>query len=194
MKKPIVQNPEATARKLRQRLGVDDLTWIDPMTVLVKLKRLIRGFEFALVSSSELDGKLARWESDRKRIAIRHDVFYAANEQRQEGRARYSIFHEVVHALEGHSGTLYRAVSREDIPVYARKLRALEAYTDSVTAAFMAPRHLIVADETPQSIAFRFGMSEQAARIRHEEVFGRPEMRRVVPQDIRDLLSWRDKI
>ena len=170
MKSVVPESPEQTARKLRRRLGIDNLTWIDPMTVLQKLARLIPGFSFKLVSAEELGGKLARWDSSKKQIVICDELFFAANEQRQEGRARYSLFHEVVHALEGHVGVFYRDTSRANIPIYAKKLRALERSTDQITAALMAPKHLILAEYGPSDIAFRFGMSLRAAEIRWSEI------------------------
>lgn len=189
MKKAAPETAEQIARRLRQRLGIDHQTWIDPMTVLAKLVGLIPGFRFALVDAATLNGKLARWESAKKRILIREDVFYAANERRQEGRPRYSIFHEVIHALEGHEGQFNRDTSRANIPSYARKLKELESSTDQVTAAFMAPRHLINPDATVEEIEFRFGLSRQAAKIRWEELHGRSSAGRRLPQHIRDLLD-----
>lgn len=165
-------NPEEAARKLRKRLGIDGQQWIDPMTVLRKLVEIIPGFTFALVDAPLLEGKQARWDSTRKQIEIRKDVFYAANEGRQEGRARYSIFHEVVHALSGHAGQFYRDVSRDNIPKYARRLREVEAETDRVTAALIAPKHLIQLTDSVDDIAFKFGLSRQAASIRFDEVRG----------------------
>ena len=189
MRKESTETAEQTARRLRQRLGIDHLTWIDPMTVLRKLVELIPGFCFALVDAATLDGKLARWDSDKKRIQIREDVFYAANERRREGRARYSIFHEVVHALEGHRGQLNRDTSRANIPSYARKLKELESNTDKITAAFMAPRHLVSPNETAEQIESRFGLSRQAAKIRWEELHGRSSAGRKLPPHIRDMLD-----
>jgi hypothetical protein len=184
-------DPEQRARELRRRLGVDELSWLDPMTILMKAKNLIPGFGFVLVSSGALPPNiLAQWDSESKRIKISEGTFCGANGFSCNPRDRYSIFHEVVHALEGHVGALNRATSLDVIPNYARKLKDLERWTERVTAAFMAPRHLVRGDDTAGSVAFRFGMSVQAATIRLGEVTP-PQKRqpRQVPDTITRLLA-----
>jgi hypothetical protein len=183
-------DPEQRARTLRRQLGVDELSWLDPMTILTKAKRLVPGLGFALVDSGELPPNvLAEWDSKSKRIRISEDAFCGANGFSCNPRDRYSIFHEVVHALEGHSGTLSRATSLDAIPNYARKLKELERWTESVTAAFLAPRYLIRSNDTAETIAFRFGMSARAAQIRLGEVSPQEARRRQVPDSIARLLA-----
>ena len=179
---------EETARAIRQKLGVDQLSWLDPMTLIVKLKRLISGFNFALVEASAIPGALAQWDAEVKLIKIRRDIFESANGYRADGRARFSIFHEIVHAMQGDQGTLNRALSRTDIPKYARKLRAIEGDTDQITGALMAPRHLVLDDYLEADVAFRFGMSSSAAKIRLEEIRGRRPEARQLPDSIKQLL------
>lgn len=76
------------------------------------------------------------------------------------------------------------------IPNYARKLKELERWTERVTAAFLAPRHLIRSNDTAETIAFRFGMSMTAAQIRIGVVSPRQtKPRRKVPDAIARLLA-----
>lgn len=183
-------DPEHRARVLRRKLGVDELTWLDPMTILQKARKIVPGLNFRLVNSSRLPPNiLAQWDAESKRITIRQESFCRANGFSCNPRDRYSIIHEVVHALEGHSGTLNRATSLGAVPHFARKLRELETWTERVTAAFMAPRHLIRGDDTAATIAFRFGMSVQAATIRLSEVWPQQRTQRQVPDTITRLLS-----
>jgi hypothetical protein len=64
-----LSDPERRARTLRIQLGVDELSWLDPMTILMKAKRLVPGLDFALVSSGELPVNiLAEWDCKSKRI------------------------------------------------------------------------------------------------------------------------------
>jgi hypothetical protein len=96
----------------------------------------------------------------------------------------------MIHALEGHSGTLNRATSLDVIPNYARKLKELERWTERVTAAFLAPKHLIRGNDTAETIAFRFGMSVRAAQIRFSEVSPQQTKQpRQVPDTIARLLA-----
>jgi hypothetical protein len=183
-------DPEQRARTLRRRLGVDELSWLDPMTILVKAKRLVPGLNFALVGSSDLPPNvLAQWDSKSKLIRIREGSFCEANGFSCNPRDRYAIFHETIHALEGHAGTFNRAVSLNEIPNYARKLKALERWTETVTAAFMAPKHLFRAGESPETIAFRFGISLQAATIRMDELLPRLHKPRQIPESVAQLLA-----
>jgi Zn-dependent peptidase ImmA (M78 family) len=133
---------------------------------------------------------LAEWDSKSKRISISEVTFCGANGFSCNPRDRYSIFHEVIHALEGHSGTLSRTTSLDVIPNYARKLKELERWTERVTAAFLAPRHLIRSNDTAETIAFRFGMSMKAAHIRLGVVSPQQtKPRREVPDAIARLLA-----
>ena len=183
------RDAEEKARAIRRRLGIDQLSWLDPMTLLVKLKRIIPGFNFGLVEASAIPGALAQWDGDAKLIKIRRDIFAAANGYRADGRARFSIFHEVVHAMEGDQGTLNRTVSRINIPKYARNLRAVEGRTDRITGALMAPKHMILDTYSVADVAFRFGMSASASKIRLEEVRGPQQMGKKLPDAIRRLLD-----
>jgi Zn-dependent peptidase ImmA (M78 family) len=184
-------DPEQRARTLRIQLGVDELSWLDPMTILMKAKSLIPDLDFALVKAGALPPDvLAEWDSKSKRISISEVTFFGANGFSCNPRDRYSIFHEVIHALEGHSGTLSRTTSLDVIPNYARKLKELERWTERVTAAFLATRHLIRSNDTAETIAFRFGMSVKAAQIRLGEVSPQQtKQRRQVPDTIARLLA-----
>ena len=182
-------DPERRAQEFRQQLGLDSVSWIDPMTVLVKLKRLKPGFDFALVNSTQLPPNVqAQWDSKSGIIKIRDETFYQANRFSSIPRARYAIFHEVVHVLDGHAGRLNRSSSLTNIPNYARRLKEIETWTERVTAAFIAPAHLIAKDDTIDSIAFRFGLSTKASMIRHGELFEAIRPARKVPDVVVDLL------
>jgi len=183
-----VQTEEKIARDFRKRLGVDHQLWLDPLTILMKLKRQVLGFGYAIVPSSQIAPALAKWDSGRKLIYIGRDTFAAANGPKADGRARFSIFHEAMHVLSGHKGGLNRLHSRYQIPRYATKLRELEANIDKITAAFMAPRHLVRDGWSARDIAFRFGMSAESSNLRIEEIRGRTRHARARPDSIAQLL------
>ncbi len=159
------RSAEEIAREYRKRLGVDHLQWLDPMTILTKLRHEIPGCDFATVAPGEIAPALAKWDSGRKLIRIGEDTFAAANIPRSEGRARFSIFHEAIHVLGGHEGAFNRLPGRSEVPGYAQKLRALEASTDKITAAFMAPRHLISDNWSVEDVALFFGMSAESGLL-----------------------------
>jgi Zn-dependent peptidase ImmA (M78 family) len=168
---------------------VDHLLWLDPVTILMKLKHELDGLNYELVSPIEIAPALAKWDFNRKLIRVGDVTFVDANGPKSEGRARFSIFHEVIHALSGDQGALNRLNTRSDIPQYARKLRALETRTDKVTAAFMAPRHLICEHWSAREVAFFFGMSDESAGFRIDEIRGRARVARKVPDAVTRLLS-----
>jgi hypothetical protein len=64
----------------------------------------------------------------------------------------------------------------------------LESKTDKITAAFMAPRHLIQEGWGASQIAFFAGMSAESARIRYEEVAGRTRSAKKLPDSVAQLL------
>jgi Zn-dependent peptidase ImmA (M78 family) len=183
-----VQGAEEIAREYRKRLGVDHLQWLDPMTILMKLRCQIPGVDFATVDPFQIKPALAKWDSSCKLIRIGSDTFAAANGPQSDGHARFSVFHEIIHALGGDEGQLNRLHSRSEIPSYARRLRALESNTDRVTAAFMAPRHLIPDGWMAREVAFFFGMSVESAKIRIEEIRGRARIKRTLPDSVTQLL------
>jgi len=188
-----VANADEIAREYRKRLGVDELFWLDPVTILMKLKHEVRGFNYELVPPNEIAPALAKWESKRKLIRIGDATFAAADGPKSDGRARFSIFHESMHALGRDRGEFNRINTRLDIPSYARKLRALESGTDKITAAFMAPRHLISDGWPVQQVAFFFGMSTESARIRLDEIRGREHRAKKLPDAVTRLLSELNK-
>ena len=187
------QSEEEVASEYRKRLGVDHLMWLDPMTILMKLRHghHIRGFDFKTVTPGEIAPALAKWDFGAKLVLIDDQTFAAAN--RAEGYARFTVFHEVMHALGGHKGEFNRLQSRSEIPPYARKLRAMESRTDKITAAFMAPRHLICDGWAAREVAFFFGMSAESARIQLDEIKGRERLIKRVPDAVTRLLSELDK-
>lgn len=182
-----IQSAEQIARGYRKLLGVDDLPWLDPMTILMKLRDEL-GIAFKTVPAGEIAPAAAKWDFRKKLIKITNETFAAANFQRSEGHARFSIFHEVIHALRGDEGEFNRLHSRTEIAPYAPKLRAVESGTDKITAAFIAPRHLICEGWAAHEVASSFGISFESARIRIEEIRGPARAARKLPDSVAELL------
>jgi Zn-dependent peptidase ImmA (M78 family) len=182
-----IQTEEEVAREYRKRLGVDHLLWLDPMTILMKLRDEF-GIDFKTVPAGEIAPAAAKWDFKKKLIKITNETFAAANFPRSEGHARFSIFHEVIHALRGDEGEFNRLHSRFEIASYATKLRAVESRTDKITAAFMAPRHLIREGWGAREIASSFGISLESARIRIEQIWGPSRPARKLPESVAELL------
>jgi hypothetical protein len=182
-----IQSEEQLAREYRKRLGVDHLPWLDPMTILMKVRDEL-GVNFETVPAEAIAPAPAKWFSAEKLIKITDETFAAGNFPRSDGHARFGIFHEVIHALRGDHGEFNRLHSRAEIPVYAAELRAVESRTDKITAAFMAPRHLIREGWAAREVASYFGMSLEAARIRIEEIRGPARPARKLPDSVAELL------
>src|SRR5262249_39776575 len=158
-----LEQVEAMARDLRKKLGIDDLPYLDMMTVIVKAKHhgLIQGYR--RVPDHNMPEDEAAFDPHEKVLLIRESTFCAMN--RGEPRAGLTIAHDLGQMALGHKRTRHRNVSGGRIEKIASTIKRDEAQADKFGGAFLAPAHLV--DEpltTPaQQIADRFGLSRSAA-------------------------------
>lgn len=159
---------EAKARAVRRSLGVENQHRIDLMTVIVKLKGALPGFDYRRVPDNELPDAEAQWDSQRRTITMRESVF--AGMQRHEARARMTVAHELSHLLLDHEGIRNRSITKTPAERFARDIRREESEATRLAQRILAPAYLVVDNDTPEDIAFRFGLSMQAAIIRRDEI------------------------
>lgn len=189
---PSPEEIENKARDFRRRLGVDGLEFFDVPTLVFKACKLL-GLGYSLVTDQELPEPGGRWDAERKLFLFRQSVFEAANSLCPDPRARWTIVHEIIHALNGDKGIRNRSPVGSLEKKIQTGIRAIEAQTDRLTASFFAPYHLIHDDESASSIARRFGMGMEAATIRAAEVAKsrRRELGidRPIPESIRNIIE-----
>jgi Zn-dependent peptidase ImmA (M78 family) len=109
-------------------------------------------------------------------MRLRESTFVAANEvaapNRARPRARFTIAHELGHAVLGHKKTRHRNVSGRAIEKIAPSIVRDEDEADRFAAAFLSPLHLagnpLLAH--PTYLVDRFGLSLKAAELRLAEL------------------------
>lgn len=160
---------EEKARQFRKRIGVDDLVWLDAPTLIYKTCYSFPPIHYVRVADQELPDPGGRWDTNRKLLIFRESVFAASNKFNPDARARYTVAHEVAHAVLAHDGVRNRSAKDSQEKRFSSKIRQLEAVADRFAVATYAPLHLIQPYESAESIALRFGLSKRAAEIREEE-------------------------
>jgi Zn-dependent peptidase ImmA (M78 family) len=181
---------EERARTFLERLGLNSIVPLDMMTVIIKLKHLIPGFNYLRVPDPEFKNTEAQWDSDKKLLRIRESTFQAM--QRREPHAQMTLAHEFAHVACGHKGIRNRNETKNISERAMADVRREEREAFRVASALLAPSDRIAAQDTAEDIANRFGMSLSAARIRFQEV---AELRRragglprTIPQSAKDFL------
>jgi Zn-dependent peptidase ImmA (M78 family) len=159
---------EEATRKLRIRLGIDQQTIPDMMTVIVKLKGLGIIKDYRRVADNDMLEDLATFDPDPKVLLIRESTFCAMN--RNEPRARFTIAHELGHMWLGHKRTRHRNVSGREIEKIAPTIRRDEYQASRFAGAFLAPAHLANGHMTANQLAQRFILSSKSAEIRKGEL------------------------
>ena len=144
--------------------------------------RVSRGLETIVVEDRELPDREAEAHLDPPTIRIRRSAFDAAI--RGVPRNVMTIAHEFGHIILEHSGHAHPRRFNE-----APRHTALKPYEDPehhakvFAAAFLIPKSLVSPNMSAREMQVRFGVSEEAARIRHAQIFGAKG--RDTPSDIK---------
>jgi Zn-dependent peptidase ImmA (M78 family) len=133
----------------------------------------------------------ARWHSDSRVIAMRESVFTGM--QNQVPRARMTVAHELSHYLHRHEGALNRSVEKTGIEKAVPIIRFQEREATRTGPILLAPEHLVPEGADVATIVKMFGLSNEAAAYRKEEIDGIRRRRRgelrPLPQSIVDYLK-----
>jgi Zn-dependent peptidase ImmA (M78 family) len=162
------EDVEALTQSLRKALGLDQQERPDMMTVIQKTKVIFKSFGYLRVDDAKMPEAEGQWDANEGIMRLRESVFRAM--QRSEPRARWTVAHELGHFALKHGGTRNRSTEVSSAERFLARVKAEEAEASRFAAAFLAPAHLIRQDDTPETIAERFGISAEAACIRHAEV------------------------
>jgi Zn-dependent peptidase ImmA (M78 family) len=181
---------EEIVRKFLRRLGLEFQDRPDMMTIIVKTKAAFPGFNYKRVPDSQMASEEAQWDSETWTLAMRESVFEAM--QRGEPRARMTLAHELSHFLLEHKGIRNRSISPKTCEKAVRSVRNDEAEAKRCAPIILAPEHLASDDVSRDELTEKFGLSNQAALLRHEGILrlrrrARGEMRGL-PQKVSDFL------
>lgn len=123
------------------------------------LGQVVDGMFYDVMSKEELGAREGAVDPLRRALYVREDVYDAA--EKGNGRARFTIAHEIGHAVM-HVGTLNRAGFARTIPAY----RDPEWQANRFAAALLMPRLLVSQYSTVAEVVDAFHVSSAAARLR----------------------------
>jgi hypothetical protein len=187
---------EDLGRDFLRRIGIENQTRPDMMTIIAKLRHVVPAFKYRRVPDKDMPHAEAEWNSDETEISMRESVFTGM--QRGDTHPRFVVFHELSHYALGHQGTRNRVSSSQVRQYSAASVKHQETEASRFAVILMAPEHLIPEGASAEDIASQFAMSLTAAIIRKEEVDRIRRRRRgesrPLPESIKEMLrNARDK-
>jgi hypothetical protein len=193
---------EKVARKIRVEGGIDDRFCPDMIFFLSELKRQGRITDY--VTFSNLADE-ALYDLDTDIVGIRSDVFGALDHPYRSSKAeyqhfRFTIAHEVGHAVRKHEGIHFRGVTSVQVKKIPSIAKRNEREADRLASHILVPYHLAqqvmaalkLTMLAAEHIGDLFGINISAAKIAKERI-DRMHRRqqglpRALPKGIVDLL------
>jgi len=180
-------------RVLREALGLDGQVCLDVIEALRRMKH--RGYlkDYVIISDTDLPDARGKYVAAAKCIYLRKSVYDGAVAKMPQ--ARYDVIHEISHCALDHQHERKRALA---VGVAERKHTYKdEREADRLAAATLAPSHQInfTLQTSSHDLAKRFGLSNQAAAIRMQELAGmyrrQHGLKRPLPPGVVDFLAAR---
>ena len=160
------------AKSVRSHLDLDGRGFIDTTSLLdgAKAAGLIKDYRGVKDLALPEDG--ARWIAEESTIVVRESVQLGAWEE--EPRARFTIAHELAHAILRHPTRNRRASGALQ---HGRSIKQHEDDADALAVAILAPMHLVLAlnPESAKEIASEFGITPWHAEQRFIHMQKLPE-------------------
>ena len=182
---------EAVARNFLRKIGLEYQIRPDMMTIISKLKHVVPSFSYRRMPDEEMPDAEARWSSENFELCMRESVFVGM--QRGEPRARMTVAHELSHYLLEHKGDLNRSVVKSSAELSVQRIINQESEARRLAPIILAPEYLVPEGATVEEIVSKFGLSQQAAAIRKDEIEAIRRRRRgeprPLPQSIVDYLK-----
>lgn len=154
-----------------------------------RLPKIFPGLRLIRVSDEQLPHAEAEANSSTNTILIRESTYQHAKSW--QPRARLIVIEEVCHIALGHTGPRYRRHATQG-KIYSQSERRDEHEARQLAALLLAPTALAKECSSPEEIAERFYLSDEASVYRWEEVqrFKRLESqtRRELPPGVIDFL------
>lgn len=121
------------------------------------------GYTYKILAPDEMPDYEACVIPGEELIFIRQDVY--DNLQEDEGRARFTIMHELAHVVLKHHVTLHRNGDGSH-KIYEDS----EWQADGLAAALLMPKNICLASDNAFELARRCGVSNAAANIRMSKI------------------------
>src|SRR3979490_1134337 len=107
---------ETKSRNFRQEVGIDGRVVPDLIFALGEMKRLKKISDYIVVADKDLQGISAKYDSDKRIIYLNQSTFDALDfpnhvGQQERRRSRFTVAHEIAHAILQHEGFLNRGPS-----------------------------------------------------------------------------------
>lgn len=150
---------ETLAVKLRDQIGVPDDLCLDSLDVLRRLKisKVISDF----VENPNAVGRDAHWHADNRTISLSPSLWKAVLAG-NDADARFTVFHEVGHAVLGHTDRNRRTAGQHQ---FGKSVQPDEMEADEFALAFAAPLKFAGLASDVSSVAKLFGLPiDQASR------------------------------
>jgi Zn-dependent peptidase ImmA (M78 family) len=159
---------ESIVIRLRAKLEMTDVEYIDIKAVLEMMVILFPGFSYRRVADSVLHGAKGMYNSDTDTIEIPNNVFLGM--ENRIPHFRFSVAHEIAHAVLRHEGVKFRHAERKAYEKANPSVWRDEREAEQFAAIFLAPTHLAKKCKTVGEIQSKFGLSTNAAEIRKKEI------------------------
>lgn len=169
------------AELLREQLGIPDDIRPDALDVLRRLKitKVISGY----VEDPKAAGRDARWDADNRVIYLSTALWHAIADD-SDYDARFTVFHEVGHAVLGHTHRNRRTSGKLQ---FGRLIEADELDADQFALAFAMPIKFATLARTSDiaALANEFGLPEVqvAKRVAELQRHLRISQRQAAEQD-----------
>lgn len=146
------------ANEIRKIFKFDNYAKIDVIRLLELIIVPCYDLNIEIVEKTNMSDKYAEYEPINKIIRIREDTY--ENAIKGNGRDRFTIVHEIGHIFL-HSNDVSMARSSEEIPIYCDP----EWQANTFARELLCPLNGIDSNDSVESIAKKFGVSKEVARI-----------------------------
>lgn len=174
---------ENISEDLRKRLGLERDSFLDPFDVIHRVSDAgYPSIELKILPDTELPDEDAYTAFEPTRIFVRASV--AAKARQGDARSRFTLFHELGHAV------LHPGLPKARKTVVALRPDKIPPQNDSerqanvFAAAIMMPRPFVKQCSNHQELAKRTGASKTAAEYRFKHCFS--DSAKVTPPDLQE--------
>jgi hypothetical protein len=159
---------EQVATRIRRAAGVETVGTFDVIEAIeTRLPAVFPGLKLIRLPDEQLPHAEAEANSSTNTVLVRESVYQRAKDWNP--RARMILMEEVGHIALGHTGPRYRRHQSQD-QIFSRTEKRDEHEARLLAALLLAPTHLAKACASPEEIAERFFLSEEASEYRWQEI------------------------
>jgi Zn-dependent peptidase ImmA (M78 family) len=132
------------------------------------MAQLLPGFGYRLVPDDALHGARGMYDPETELMDIPNNVF--SGMQNGIPHFRFSVAHEIAHAVLRHEGVRFRQAERKVFEKAKPSIWRDEREAERFAAILLAPIHLAENCKTAEELQKKFGLSRKASEIRIKEI------------------------